>query len=397
LSIDLSREEARRIAVAAAGFARPRPRLVQARHVTDVLRQLRILQLDFVNVLAPAPYFVLFSRLGLYDRKLLDDVVYRRRQFVEAWAHEASIVPVEDWALLRHRRETHRVRPWGFESFLDSNPAYCESVVEEVRQRGPLASDELPLPEGVSQRIPGAWYTVTRAVMEAHFGRGTLAVAARRADFARIYDLAERIVAAEHSSRNVTEEEAERQMIRNAAQVYGVASAGDLADYYRMPIRRARERVHELAASGELLPAEVEGWREPAYLASAAKRPSRIEAAALVSPFDPLVWYRPRLMRLFSFEYTIEIYLPKEKRKWGYYVLPFLLGDRLVARVDLKADRSRGTLVVASAHLEDHSDPAEVSSALAKELRLVAAWLGLQRVQARRRGRLNGSLRKALD
>ena len=191
---DLSLTEARRIALAAQGFDRPRPKgRVHRDHLRRAIRQLGLLQIDYVNVLAPAHYQVPFSRLGPYPRPLLDDLVYRRREFTEQWAHEASILPVETWPLLRHRMATHRVRPWGFESFLEQHPAYASLVLDQVRARGPLGADELPDPDGTPRRLPGAWVgTVPRAVLEAHFGRGLLAVAGRRPNFSRLYDLAER-------------------------------------------------------------------------------------------------------------------------------------------------------------------------------------------------------------
>jgi uncharacterized protein YcaQ len=389
---ELPLSEARRIALAAQGFDRPRPRgRVDTGHFRRTIRQLGLVQLDFVNVLVPAHYQVPFSRLGPYDRSLFDDLVYQRREFTEQWAHEASILPVESWPLLRHRMENHCVRPWGFEAFLEQNPAYADRVLAEVKARGPLTADDLPGPEGASRRladlIPGAWVgTVARAVLEAHFGRGLLAVAERRRGFVRAYDLAERVLPAEHHRRQVGREEAQRELVRSAARAHGVGTAADLADYYRMPVREARPRLAELAEAGELREVCVEGWREPAYLHPQARRPRRIEAVALLSPFDPVVWYRPRVERLFGFDYRVEIFVPREKQKWGYYVLPFLHGDRLVARVDLKADRGERRLLVPAAYLEPGAEPDAVADALAAELRTMAAWLGLDSVAVGSRG-----------
>jgi uncharacterized protein YcaQ len=393
----LSLSEARRIALAAQGLDRPRPRRASAQHVSRVIRQLGLVQIDYVNVVAPAHYLVLFSRLGPYEKSLLDDVVYRRREFTEQWAHEASIVPIEAWPLLRHRRETHRVRPWGFEKFLERHPGYVDWVVEQVRARGPLAADELPEPEGIPRRIPGAWFgSVPRAVLEAHFGRGALAVDRRRPDFARVYDLAERVIPPEHHPRRVEREEAQRELVCLAARSHGVGTAADLADYYRMPVREARPRIAELVESGELREVRVEGWREPAYLHRAARLPRQIRAAALLPPFDPVIWRRERAGRLFGFDYRFEIFVPQAKRKWGCYVMPFLLGDRLAARVDLKADRSQRRLLVLAAYLEPHAKPAAVAEALARELKAMAAWLGLDSVAVRRRGGLARPLAASL-
>jgi uncharacterized protein YcaQ len=383
MSLDnLSQEEARRLALAAQGFDRPRPGgPINATHLRRTIRQLGLLQLDFVNVLVPAHYQVPFSRLGPYQRSRLDEVVYKSREFTEQWAHEASIVPVETWPLLRHRMATHRVRPYGFEKFLEQNPEYVQRVLDEVRARGPLTADELPPPEVDYHHPPSVWHrSVPRAVLEAHFGQGVLAVAERRPGFARAYDLAERVLSAEHHGRQVECEESQRQLLRQAARALGVGTLGDLADYFRMQAWQARPRIVELLEAGELRPVRVEGWREPAYLHPQAKMPRRIEVAALLSPFDPLIWFRPRAKRLFDFEHRFEIFVPAQKRKWGCYVLPFLLGDRLVARVDLKADRSERCLRVLAAHLEPHAEAGSVAEALAAELRGMAGWLGMERV-----------------
>jgi uncharacterized protein YcaQ len=394
----LSLSEARRIALAAQGFDRGRPRgRVGVGHVRRVLKQLGLVQIDYVNVLAPAHYQVLFSRLGPHDKSHLHDLVYRRREFTEQWAHEASIVPVETWPLLRYRMETHRVRPYGFEKFLAQHSEFVASVLEEVRQRGALTADDLAVPDGMDGRIPGAWHgSVTRAVLEAHFGRGLLAVADRRPNMARAYDLAERVLCEEHHGRQVQPEEAQRALLLAAAAACGIAAGTDLADYYRMSIRQARPRIAELVESGELREVKVEGWREPGYVHRSARVPRTIEARALLSPFDPVIWYRPRAARLFHFDYRVEIFVPEPKRKWGYYVLPFLLDERLVARVDLKADRKARRLGVLSAHLEPHAKPRAVAGPLAAELRLLADWLGLDSVEVVRQGAFARSLAAAL-
>jgi uncharacterized protein YcaQ len=390
--------EARRIALAAQGLDRPRPPgRVTAAHFRRTIRQLGLVQLDFVNVLVPAHYQVLFSRLGPYERWRFDAFVYSSGECTEQWAHEASILPVESWPLLRHRMESHRVRPWGFERFLAEYPAYVDGVLEEVRVRGALSADDLPEVDGVPRRIEGAWHeSVARAVLEAHFGRGLLAVVDRRPDFSRLYDLAERRIPPEHHGHVVGREEAQRELLRLAARAHGVGTAADLADYYRMPVREARPRLAGLVEEGALREVRVEGWREAAYLHAAALLPSRIDAAALLSPFDPVVWFRPRTARLFGFDYRIEIFVPREKRRWGYYVLPFLLGERLVARVDLKADRPGQRLLVLAAYLEPQENGAEVVGPLAAELRTMAGWLGLGRVVVEGRAGFGKSLAAAV-
>jgi len=345
-------------------------------------------QIDYVNVLTPAHYQVLFSRLGSYEKSLFDDLVYRRREFTEQWAHERSILPVESWPLLRHRMEAHRVRPWGFEKFLEQQSSYVGWALEEIRARGPLGAEDLPEPDGMPRRKSDKWgwgMNLKNQVLEAHFGFGRLAVTERLPNFTRVYDLAERVIPAEHHGRKVEREEAQRELLRLAARSHGVGTAGDLADYYRMSIRDARPRIAELVEARELREARVEGWREPAYLHPAARVADRIEASRLLSPFDPVVWHRPRAARLFGFDYRIEIFTPQEKRRWGYYVLPFLLGERLVARVDLKADRAARRLLAPAAYVETGTDHGAVADALAAELWTMAEWLGLDSVFVERR------------
>lgn len=394
---NLTLSEARRIALAAQGFDRPRPNgRANANHIRRAIRRLGLVQIDYVNVLTPAHYLVLFSRLGSYEKSLFDDLIYRRREFTEQWAHEASILPMASWPLLRHRMETHRVRPWGFEKFMNERNDYVERVLNEVRSRGPLSADVLPEPDGMPRRLPGAWgKTIPRAVLEALFGRGVLAVAERRPNFSRTYDLAERVIPAEHHGHRVEREESQRELLRLAARSHGVGTAGDLADYYRMPIREARQRINELVEAGELREAQVEGWREPAYLHPDAALPGRIEASALLSPFDPVVWRRPRAARLFGFDYRIEIYTPQEKRRWGYYVLPFLFGEHLAARVDLKADRAERRLLAQAAHIEPGAEPGAVAEALVAELRALAGWLGLASISVERRNGFSRALAAA--
>jgi uncharacterized protein YcaQ len=386
MPVQLSLAEARAIALASQGFDRPRPVRPTIRDVARVIRQLALVQLDYVNVVVPAHYQVPFSRLGPYDRKLLDDLVYRSGEFTEHWAHEASIVPTETWPLLRYRREEHRVRPWGFEKFLRRNADYAARVLEEVRARGPLRADEVAYAGHSARQLRHAWFrSVPRAVLEAHFGRGALAVAARESDFARRYDLAERIVPKEHHGRSIERDEAQRQLLLQAARAHGVGTAADLADYFRMPVREAQPRLAELAEQGAVREARVEGWREAAWMHRDAA-PARIEARALLSPFDPVVWFRPRTARLFGFDYRFEIFVSAPKRRWGAYVLPFLLDDRLVARVDLKSERASRRLMVLGAWLEAGADRGAVARALAAELRDWAGWLGLEGVAVGRRG-----------
>jgi len=393
----ISLEAARSLALRAQGFADPRPRRVGVRHITSLIRRLGLIQLDFVNVLVPSHYVVPFSRLGAYDRRLLDRAAYRSRRFTEQWAHEASIIPVETWPLLRHRRETHVARPWGFDAIMAQHHEYVDTAIETITARGPLGAADLPDPTHTGRRLPGSWYgSVPRAVLEACFGRGQLAVTARRDDFSRVFDLAERVVPAAAFGRRVDVGESRRQLLLIAARACGVGTAADLADYFRMKVGEARPRLAELIETGALREVRVEGWRESAYVAAGTQPPGAVDARALLAPFDPLIWFRPRTRRLFGFDYRFEIFVPQAQRKWGSYVLPFLCGDRLAARVDVKADRAAARLLVVSAYREAWADAGEVAPALAEELRSLAGWLGLGGIRVARRGNLATLLSRAV-
>jgi uncharacterized protein len=392
----LSPAEARRLALAAQGFGR-RPARPRAKDLAALIERLGLLQLDFVTSVVPSHYIIPFSRLGPYPRRLLDEVAYRSGRFTEAWAHEASLVPMDCWPLLRQRRENHRPGAWAFGPLMKKLGTYMARVLDHVREKGPATAADLPSPEVVARRIPGTWYgSVPRAVLEAHFGSGRLAVAERRPNFSRAFDLPERVVPAVHREREVDGKEAQRELLRRAARALGVGVAADLADYWRMPVKSVRPRLEELVKSGDLVAARVEGWRETAFLHRDARAPRKVAAAALLSPFDPLIWFRPRALRLFGFEYRMEVFVPAEKRRWGVYVLPFLLDERLVARVDLKTDRAARRLRVQAAFLEPHSTAAAVVPPLAAELKSMARWLELDGVSVQRRGNLARALGAAL-
>ncbi|MEI6669468.1 MAG: crosslink repair DNA glycosylase YcaQ family protein [Acidobacteriota bacterium] len=365
--------------------------------MANVIRRMGLLQLDFVNVLTPSHYLVPFSRLGPYDRSLLKRVVYQRREFTEAWAHEASIVPVTTWPLLRDRRETHIARPWGFEQIMARHHAYVETAIGEIRRRGPLGAADLPDPSHAARRLPGSWYgTVPRAVLEACFGRGQLVVTSRRDNFSRVYDLVERVIPFEHRDCVIDRHEAHRRLVLTAARACGIATAADMADYFRMNVGAVKPRISELVEIGALVASRVDGWRDPAYRCPGVTAPTSVSARALLSPFDPLIWFRPRTARLFEFNYRFEIFVPRPQRKWGSFVLPFLLGDRLAARVDVKSDREAGRLLVPGAFLEVWADARPVAEALAHELLALAAWLGLDSVRVGRRGNLANALAVAI-
>jgi hypothetical protein len=337
-----------------------------------------VLQLDFVNVLVPAHFLILWSRLGNYDRRRLEKFLYGSREFTEQWAHEASIVRVSDWPLLEHRRQAWK--PWKRNPLetLDDPDAYLRDILDKVEREGAVTANDLPAAASPGRKKPGDWHRpVQRWALEHHFGRGKLAIRQRQGNFQRVYDLPERLIDTPHRNRRVECVDAQRILLRQSAESLGVATLQDLADYYRMSARDVAPRLSELVEEGALTPVKVEGWNEQAYLSNAARCPRSIEGASLLSPFDPLVWFRPRARRLFDFEYRIEIYVPAAKRRWGYYVLPFRLGDRIVARVDLKADRQGNVLLVKALHHEPRADPKKTESALEGELGALAEWLGL--------------------
>ncbi len=377
----LSLAEARRIALAAQGFDRERPRASpDARHFRRVLDTLGLLQLDYVNVLVPAHFLVLWSRLGAYDRARFERFVYRKGDYTEQWAHEASIVPASSWPLLEHRRRSYRMHNYNPLRKLQNRKAYLAAVLDQVRHEGALTASDLPAAPG-PERKPGDWHrSIPRWALEYHFARGSLAVRERLPNFQRVYDLPERVLPPQYLERSVPHDEAARELLRLAARSLGVATLQDLADYYRMSPRDAAPRVAELVEEGTLHPVSVDGWRYAAYLCLGARIPRAIKGASLLSPFDPVVWYRPRAERLFDFHYRIEIYVPAAKRKWGYYVLPFRVGDEIVARVDLKADRQAQRLLVLGAHDEPGVDRLACCDCLAAELHALKDWLGLEAI-----------------
>ena len=379
--VRVSAAEARRIALGAQGFDRPRPANADdVRHFRRVMATLGLLQLDFVNVLVPAHYLVVWSRLGRYERARFDRFIYGREAFTEQWAHEASIVPVDAWPLLAERRAKWRMHPRNPLRKLADRRSYLDDVLRRVEEQGALTASDLPGMDG-PRRKPGDWHrSIPRWALEYHFARGSLCVERRLANFQRVYDLTERIVPAEHRAPLPAAGDARRELLRRAARAFGIATAQDLADYYRMSPRDAAPHIDELVADGELVEVDVEGWAEQGLLDVNARSPRRIEACTLLSPFDPVVWYRPRALRLFDFHYRIEIYVPAGQRRYGYYVLPFLLGDRIVARVDLKADRASATLRVCHAYAEDGVDRLEAAARLGDELAALAGWLELANI-----------------
>ena len=387
----ISNREARRIALTAQGFAEPRPRKAGREDVLAVIRRLRLLQIDSVNVFARAHYMPIFSRLGPYRQDIVDELAYKERYLFEQWAHAACYVPLEDYGLLRHRMATgYR---WGGVSMTQERLDYFASILEQVRERGPVVTGEM---EDAGKR-QGWWgWSHAKIALEYQFAHGRLAVRERR-NFARTYDLAERVFPPEVlGAPDPPKAEAQRQMLRYSLRALGVATARDLADYYRLSATEARPRIAELVDSGEALPVNVQHWKDTAYLQPGAEAAGPVAAAALLSPFDPLIWRRERSEALFDFHYRIEIYTPEPKRIYGYYVLPFLLNETIAARVDLKANRQRGVLEVKAAHLEPGQPRAKVARGLAKELKLAAQWLNLKEIAVDPKGDLGADVARAL-
>jgi len=392
---DLSIAEARRVVLAAQGFADPRPRgRVDARHLRRVLDRVGLVQIDSVNVLARAHYLPFFSRLGPYPQALLDDLAYRRGELFEYWGHAASLIPTAHYPLFRHRMTARRNRIRTRARQLFGSDGYVDSVLDEVRANGPLIASGLSDPG--ERRGPWWGYGKGKIALEALFEAGDVAVR-DRPNFARAYDLAERVIPeAALAAEPPATEDAHRELLMLAARASGVGTARDLADYYRIGFTLARPRLAELVDAGRLVETRVEGWREPAYLPADARVPRAVPARALVAPFDSLVWNRDRVERLFDFHYRIEIYTPEPLRRFGYYVLPFLLDERLAGRVDLKADRAASTLSVRAAHAEPGERPAEVADALVTPLTEMAAWLALDRIAVEPRGDVAADLAAAL-
>jgi uncharacterized protein YcaQ len=385
---------ARRIALAAQGFADPRPEgPVGTRQLRRTVERLGVVQIDSVNVLSRSHYLPFFSRLGAYPRSALDELTARRHAVFEYWAHEASFLPVRLEPFLRWRMAAAADHAWGnMVRIQRDRPDFVAEVLDRVRATGPLKASDLG--EARPDR-PGAmwnWHD-GKIALEWLFFTGAVTATHRTTSFEKVYDLTERVLPADVLGTSTPDRtEAVRELVRTAARALGVGTETDLRDYFRLPVVDARTAIAELADAGELQPVEVTGWGRPAWLDPVARRPRWIRARALLSPFDSLVWERPRVERIFGFRYRLEIYTPAAKRVHGYYVLPFLLDDQLVARVDLKADRQAGVLRVQAAHAEEGADHALVSDALADELRLMADWLELDDVEVVGAGDLAGAL-----
>lgn len=397
----LSAAEARRITLAAQGFSRRMPAAVTSSHLHRVMDRLGVLQIDSVNVFARSHYMPMFSRLGAYSTGLLDRTfVSRTAHYVEYLAHEAAFMPVEDWALWDFRMQAWRRRESEPGSWMHANARTLDWVRAELRDRGPLRPGDL---RDDAPRRRGPWWDwdAAKSALEHLWRCGEVAIAGR-IGFERRYGLAEQIVPAQVLAAPVSAQDAVRELVRRAARSYGVATIADLNDYYRLRDQTAvRAAVAELVELGELEAVTVRGWDRggrpvPAWRHRAAVLPRRIDRAALLTPFDPVVWFRDRALRAFDFDYRIEIYVPAHKRRYGYYSLPVLVGDRIVARVDLKADRAASVLRVQSAWWEQHARPEQDAERIAEELVRAASWQSLERISVSRWGDATEALARAL-
>ncbi|RWA69004.1 winged helix-turn-helix domain-containing protein [Mesorhizobium sp.] len=389
----ISLRTARRIALGAQGFTDPRPGgEPNRRHLARVLSRTGLLQIDSVSAVVRAHYMPLYSRLGPYPLTLLDNAaVTRKRSVFEYWAHEASFLPVETYPLMRWRMQRAEqgeemylgLAKWGRE-----RKKMIDEIYGQVAERGPIAASDIEGHKG-----NGGWWGWSEAkhAFEWLFWAGRITTAYRRG-FERYYDLPERVLPqAVLDLPAPSVEDAHRELLRISARAHGIATYGDLRDYFRLAPGDTKDRIDELVELGELLPVKVEGWDKTAYLQKDARFPRRIEARALLAPFDPVVFERTRTEKLFDFRYRIEIYTPAEKRQYGYYVLPFLLGDRIVARVDLRADRPASVLRVHAAYAEAGAPP-ETAAQLLEELKQMQSWLGLEHIAVTPAGDLGPAL-----
>jgi uncharacterized protein YcaQ len=404
LNVELTSRDARRLALGALGFGARKPARATAAHVRATADRLGAIQIDSVNVLARAHYMPTFSRYGPYSRTALDELAYRKRELFEYWGHASCFLPVELFPLLQWRMK-RQVEAWS--TIGKRQRDFNEAVYREVADRGPIAAGDI----SIAGKSTGPWWgwSEGKRAVEFLFNQGRVAVASRR-HFQRLYDITERVIpdAVRRTAVPATED-AQKALIVRAARAMGVGTAKQILQYFhidswwdrstvngRRKPARAGLLVEELVEEGRLVPARVDGWPQAGYLAAGARIPRSIDVRAIVSPFDPLLWERQWTSAVFGFDYQIEIYVPAPRRIFGYYVLPFLMGDQFAARVDLKADRRESCLLVHAAYVEPHAKPAAVAAALADELQSMAGWLALDRIAVTRKGNLSAALKRAL-
>jgi uncharacterized protein len=393
-SSTVSAAAARRMALAAQGFNRAKPTgRVDRRHVRRLFEELSLIQIDSVNVLVRSQELPLFARLGSHDRSLLPSMTDDGELF-EAWAHEASHLPVALHPLLRWRTASAAEHVWpGIRELSKAQPTFVAKVLDTVRERGAVVAGDMKTRTGPK----GSWWDWDhgKLALEWLFRSGQLAARRRANDFARVYDIPERMIPADVlAAPTPSRRDAHKELLVRSARSHGIGTAKDLIDYFRLNSPEATPLLAELVEEGRLLQVTVDGWSKPAFAHPDAAKPRRVDTRALLSPFDPIVWERDRAERIFGFRYRIEIYVPQPKRVYGYYVLPFLLGDELVGRVDLKADRAAGSLLVQSAWHEPGHETPDVAEELAAELASMATWLGLDRVVVTGRGDLGPLLKR---
>lgn len=399
----LSGTQARRIALAAQGFTDRLPAgEVTRKHLGRVLQRTRLLQMDSVSVAVRAHYMPIFSRVGAYDRAVLEQAAWepgprRPTLLAEYWAHEAALVPIEHWPLFRWRMEDFRHGRYR-EAAGDRKATAMRAVIRDtIAEIGPATSGMIEDHLGHEKRPKkGTWWdrSQVKHLCEVMFAAGELS-ATRRNGFTRYYDLTEHVVG-EHATVEIEREDAIRELVRGSVAALGVGTEADIRDYYRLKPQPARDALAELMSAGEIQQVQVQGWSKPAYLDPAARIPRAVSRSALLSPFDPLIFFRPRTERVFDFHYRIEIYVPEAKRVHGYYVLPYLMGDQVVARVDLKTDRAGDRLLVLGAFCEPGADPSVVAQSLSTDLYAMALWLGVTRVEIGDRGDLAPVLATAI-
>ena len=397
----ISLKSARRLALTAQGFsgARPAPgKTTRWQALSKIIDNLNLLQIDSVNVLSRSHYLPLFSRLGSYDKAVLDKhtLAAKNRRCFEYWAHEASILPYRYQPLLRWRMDDARNGTGiykGLVEFAADKQQLIARTLEKVRAEGPLRPRDFGQPAVRS----GEWWGWNdhKTALEYLFWTGDVTTA-RRDGFERLYDVPERVLPEDtHSTPSPARADAIRELVRHSARALGISTETDIRDYFRLPVADARQAVAELVESGELHMVEVQGWNKPGYIWHEAKSARSFERATVLSPFDPLVWNRDRAQRLFDFRYRIEIYTPAPKRQFGYYVLPILIGEQLSGRLCMKADRQAGTLRINAAWHEDGVDPGAASQAIAPALHDMSQWLDLERVDIAGRGNMAAELKTA--
>lgn len=378
--------QARRLALAAQGFDRAHPEVVGTRQLTALLDRLQVLQLDSVNVFARSHYLPVFARLGAYDRAALDALIFARRgRYTEYWAHEAAIIRRDDWPLWHWKREALRAKYTVKSAWVRENTAMLDWLLAELAAQGPMTVSDVEHESATERRGPWWGWSDVKEGLEYLFMFGDVVSAGRRG-FSRVYALPQQVGLADLHAIEVPPIEAQRELVLRSVRALGVGTVGDIADYFRLKITPTRDALRALLAAGEIEQVEVEGWSTaagrplPAFIVPGARIPRRIEATALLSPFDPVVWSRDRALRMFGFHYRIEIYTPAPKRQYGYYSLPVLVDDRVIGRIDLKSDRQAGVLRVQSAWVEQGASASELAARVAPVLRRASAWQGLGEV-----------------